>query len=60
MAHGGHQATDELRNEPVEQVTLYAITAVYQGHGAEFLELDIAVQGGEQVIPDGGLAAHCP
>ncbi len=29
-------------NDPVEQVTLDAIIVVYQGHGAELLELDIA------------------
>jgi len=29
-----------------------------QGHSAEFLEFDIAIQGGEQVVSDGGFAAH--
>lgn len=35
-----------------------AITVAYQGHGAEFQELDIATKSGGQVVPDGGLAAH--
>ncbi|MDD5276206.1 MAG: hypothetical protein PHR16_08995 [Methylovulum sp.] len=58
MVHRRHQFADEPRNDPVEQVTLDAITIVYQGHETEFLELDIATQGGEQVVPNGGLAAH--
>ena len=51
-------AADEPRNDLIEQVTLDAIAVVYQGHGAEFLKLDIATQGGEQMVSDGGFAAH--
>jgi len=50
MHHGRHQRTDESRNDFIEEVALDAITVVYQGHGAELLELDIATKGGKQVI----------
>ena len=58
MHHGWHQRADESRNDFIEEIALDAITVVYQGHGTELLELDIATKGGKQVIPDGGLAAH--
>ena len=58
MSHGRHQRVDESRNNFIEEVALNAITVVYQGHGTELLELDIATKGSKQVIPDSGLAAH--
>ena len=58
MRHGRHQRADEARDDFIKQVALDAITVVYQGHGTEFLELDITAKGGEQVVFDGGFGAH--
>jgi len=58
MCHSGHESIDKPGNNAVEQITLYSVTIAYQSHGTELLELDIPAKGGEQVVSDGGFAAH--
>ena len=58
MSHGRHERADKGGDDPIEQVALDTVTIAYQGHGAQFLELDIAAQRGKQVVFDGGFAAH--
>ena len=58
MCHGRHERADESRNDFIEEVTLDAITVVYQGQGAELLEMDIAAQGGEDMVEDRRLGSY--